>query len=1319
MIETPNKTPKLSSQGDFIAHLTLLLLIISPKLLFGASAYIPELRDPLEDPWQWINMEDLNIGMIHSMDVGPDGTIWVYSGKGLYSLDGSSLSRHGSLVLDDENLRSIGTIKTVNSNLVYMYGQYFFAIWKNGKWKLIEDNMAFAFRLAMAQDSENKLWLSSGNKIALVEDENLQWFVSPVTNPINNFTVDAAGRFWVVESSSGTVSCQVLEKNKLRIDRVWPELLKVPNVNARNLQNLNTQIICTTDGTIWAGNDHDSVLPVSLKPGSDSWETHDLEAAGGSNRIFSILESSDGIIRITASGSILRLDGKQWHVYESPEINLSQSRSILKESNDGYLWFFERFIRLSRIDYNSGKWRTLENLLFQCETDDGHQWFVEKDRRIVRHNPKDNSWLAFDEQDGAIETVTTLFARNDGNLWALGSDQGVAAIAVWDGETWTKRSIPKLGEMISPHSIGETSDNQLFLTGRPAGQGGNDWLFPEIAIFTDDLFAPQQYATYPEKLKKGFGTLSDGRVVFGGYNIQIWDGHSFQRSLELEEGLRYKWANNIESTKDGTIWFSFWSKGIARLKDGKWTHFTESDGLSSNYVSDILVLEDGQLAALTAKGLDRFDGSSWYNLELPGYGGVIGGSYLGQTSDGAIWINIANQGWFNDQVQEKPKHGQFVSLRYLPGSLPPDTTIKLLAEPDRYANSLLVGWAGNDVWSESPRKSLTYSYRTNDGDWSNYKKDLMTFLQDQEPGVLKIEARARDSDGNVDPTPAMIEVSITAPFWKTRWFIATIVVWAVAIAALIYALLLQRVRHISMLSRMRMQFMTNISHELRTPLTLIIGPLEKLVRFEKESGNSRLHSIVNETASMALRNAKRLNQLVEQLLEVRKLETGKYTPRQETFEIVSYTRLAIADFDNVAQTRSQRISFETETQSQWLKFDIDAYRKILDNLVLNAMKYSDQNATTRIRMSTTSGEEEAKRSIELTVEDEGVGIPEEMQSHIFEAFYTGSESKLSNVRSFGVGLALVKELVELNGGTVSVESPINENKSGSRFTVVFPNIESCENQEGETQESASSLTPLPIKQEKDREIVLVVDDQDEIREYLSQELSDEFDILLAKNGAEALEIATQEVPDLILSDVMMPEMDGIQLCREVRNSQPISHVPIILQTALPADDRKRIGIDAGAVDFISKPLSIPNLKGRIRNLLEIRKRFAERLKAQLIKTTDDEDEETADTDREFIERSREIMKEFLGHPNFGTEDFATKMGMSRATCYRKFKAVTNMPLAEFIKRYRMEKAVTLLERGEKAANVALKVGYSESSSFSRAFKSVYNRTPGKYKEQND
>lgn len=1264
-------------------------------------------------------MEDLNIGMIHSMDVGTDGTIWVYSGKGLYSLDGSSLTRHGALVRANKDVRSIGTIKIVNSNLVYMYGQYFFAIWKNGKWKLIEDNMAFAFRLAMAQDNENKLWLSSGNKIALVEDENLQWFVSPVSNPINNFTVDAAGRFWVVESSTGTVSCQVLDENELRIEKEWPNLLKVPNVNPQNLQNLNTQIICATDGTIWAGNDHESVLPVSLSPDSDSWTTHDLELAGGSNRIFSILESSDGIIRITATESILRLDDNEWHVYENPEINLSQSRSILKESNDGNLWFFERFVRLSRIDYNSGKWRTLENLLFQCETDDGYQWFVEKDRRVVRHNPKENSWIAFDKEDGAIDKVATLFARNDGSLWALGSDQGVAAVAIWNGDAWTKRHLPKLGEMISPHSVGETADNQLFLTGRLAGQGGNDWLFPETAIFTNDLFAPQQYTTYPEKLKRGFGTLSDGRVIFGGYNLQIWDGYSFQRSLELEEGLRYKWANNIETTDDGAVWFSFWSKGIARLKDGEWTHFTESDGLSSNYVADILVLADGQLAALTAKGLDRFDGSSWYNLELPGYEVVTGGSYLGQTNDGAIWVNIANQGWFNDLAQEKPKNGQFVSLRYLPGILPPDTTIELLAKPNRYANSLLVGWTGNDVWSESPRNSLTYSYRTNEGEWSIYKKNIITFLQDLKPGTLKIEARARDSDGNVDPTPAVMEMTIAAPFWKTRWFIATIVFWAIAIAALIYALLLQRVRHISMLSRMRMQFMTNISHELRTPLTLIIGPLEKLIRAEKESNDSRLLTIVNETASMALRNAKRLNQLVEQLLEVRKLETGKYTPKQEDFEIVSYTRLAIADFDNVAQSRSQRISFETETESLWLKFDIDAYRKVLDNLVLNAMKYSEQSSITRIHMSITPGENEAKRSVELTIEDEGVGIPEEMQSHIFEAFYTGSESKLSNVRSFGVGLALVKELVELNGGTVSVESPINENDSGSRFTVVFPDVERCIALESEKLEPASGLTQSPSKQEKDREIVLIVDDQDEIRQYLSLELSDEFDILLARNGVEALEIAIKEVPDLILSDVMMPEMDGIQLCREVRNSQPISHVPIILQTALPADDRKRVGIDAGAVDFISKPLSIPNLKGRIRNLLGIRKRFAERLKAQLIKAPDDDTEETTDSDSEFIERSREIMKEYLGHPNFGTEDFATKMGMSRATCYRKFKAVTNMPLAEFIKRYRMEKAVTLLERGEKAASVALKVGYSESSSFARAFKSIYNTTPGKYKDLKD
>lgn len=1275
--------------------------LISP--LGAATAYRPEVADPLEMPWNWSELSDIgNPEHVRCFEVSPDGSLWLGYSEGVARHDGNSLKRE--MGFDGRGLRRISATA---DNEIYVTASR--TLWRKseGEWYMFPDILSIPSPsdVGAVQHRDGTVWLAANRGFFLVVGDSLVFAGKVSQDPISAFDIDDRGRFWIVESPSGTARCLERIDGSFRELQSWPNLMNLGTGSREGSNHIVHDLLCAGDGTTWLVNAHPGAVPARIRLGVEAVERHDLKRLGGTNKNGSLSQTSDGFIRVTGAGTIHRFDGEAWRVHQKPSLRQNRGWSYIKEGPDGYVWLLERFIRLCRIDYQGLRWKTLNGLVFK-ESNEENRWYLSNENTVVREDLQDGSWYSFSQEDGLIEEPSSLAVLNNGTVWVVGSDRGVAAASFWDGLRWHRNVYPELG--INVKGIAE-DQNRLLLAGRVMrtisnGKASQPGLLIDLSGKIGD-----KMVDIPLKEVLDIKTLSDGRVLLSGEDIIEMDGEGFKSVLgERRSGLPFKRIQNFEISDNGDVWVANWGGGVVRHSEGEWTRFGLSDGLSSPYVADLLLLKSGQVAALNAKGLDRFDGKSWYSVEVPSLKDVSGVAQLEYSRDGVLWVNIDHSYWTTLVDLRHGEEREFFATRYSPSNAPSETELHLLSRSDQYSRSRLIRWTASALDFEGGARAHTFSYRQNGGKWSAFTSDRSLYLDNLKPGHHKIEARARDEDGNVDPTPAVLEFEVLEVFWETRWFLALSLVAILAILFLVYGLLWQRIRHVAAIDKLRVRFLTNVSHELRSPLTLIMGPLEKLVSLSPIASESR------NQAEMALRNAKRLNELVDQLLQLRQAEVGSRKEEKLACDAVEFVRTMASDFDALARTANQRVLFECNVDSAWLELDKDAVRKILDNLVLNSLKHSEEHASTCICLTVTPSDND-RYSIFISVSDEGSGISPNALPRIFDAFYIEKSGALPGVRNYGVGLALVKELVTALGGKIRAESPIclkDGSNGGARFDLVIPNIAACDAIDPERSDSMQGIVETP-KSSEDRLMVLVADDQEEIRTYLSQELAADYQVIEAGDGEEAFRRAVESVPDLILADVRMPKMSGIELCRELRSKDSTSHIPVILQTASDESGIRQEGLDTGAVDFLAKPFSLVRLRMKIGNLLRSRQRYAKRMKVKFLNEATSGE---VSVENVFIEKVRAILDEHLSDPDFNAAALAQKLALGKSSCYRKFMAVLNSSPSHFIKNYRLERSISMLAAGSTVAEVAVKVAYSDASAFNRAFKNYFGHTPSNYEK---
>ena len=517
-------------------------------------------------------------------------------------------------------------------------------------------------------------------------------------------------------------------------------------------------------------------------------------------------------------------------------------------------------------------------------------------------------------------------------------------------------------------------------------------------------------------------------------------------------------------------------------------------------------------------------------------------------------------------------------------------------------------------------------------------------------------------------------------------------------------------RKIEQATTRKLQFFTNVSHEIKTPLTLILGPLNKL------SKELPPDSPLADDIHIIKKNADRLKRVVSQLLDFRKVESNKMDMRVTEIDLITFIEDVSSYFDNMAQSKQIQYSFQHDVSSVMLWVDTDKMEKILANLLSNAFKFTPDGGTVTIRLQDHAG------YVILSVEDNGKGIQPQNLSSVFDQFFTAD-----HLTGTGIGLHLTHEFVGMHKGSIRVES-----EPGKR-TVFFVELPKGKSHFDESCVFAPSVTELSSgvanldTREMDEIVnrtydytILIVEDDPDINAYLQKELKPNFRILTAENGLVAVDILAKEKVSLVISDVMMPEMNGYELCKRIKSDIVFSHIPVILLTALSDDKQRMYGIASGADEFIQKPFNIEEVKLRIVRLLEERARlrnaFAQELQspaASGLKT-----DKAESMDELFMRKFMALIEESYPDSNFSIEKASEMLGLSRVHLYRKVKELTGVTPTDFLRNYRLKQAAALLRQKDCNVNeAAYATGFSSPPYFSKCFKAVYNITPTEYQEK--
>lgn len=750
---------------------------------------------------------------------------------------------------------------------------------------------------------------------------------------------------------------------------------------------------------------------------------------------------------------------------------------------------------------------------------------------------------------------------------------------------------------------------------------------------------------------------------------------------------------------DGNLWIST-NHGLVQFNPDKGTMntFDEKDGLQNNQFNEysFCSTSDGTLFFGGIKGISYFK-PNWLRqapvqLQLR----FTGLEVLGKTIVVQDGTHILSQSMDQtDRIVLGPEHKQF-SLYF--------NSFNYLSANRTYYMYKLDGI--DSTWQKTEDPKVSYS---------NLPAGTYQFL-----------VKSVGPNGEESKTRALI-INIEPLWYKSTLFYVVFVGVLLGLAYLAYRIISERIRtrnqlkaerldkeRVQYINQMKMDFFTNISHELRTPLTLLLAPLEEML------GRANPDKWLRKQQELMQVNAKRLYQLVDQLFEFKKTEQGTRKLQVTRADLISFVRDIYTSFKPLAEKNSIHFIYEPSEQELDTLFDPDALEKILFNLLSNAFKYTKAGETVSIKLCIQDD------YVNLVVSDTGIGIAQDQLEKIFERFYQ-VEGAGANLGS-GVGLAFTKRLVELHHGRIYAQSTVGQ---GSRFVVELPLSDQFYAGDIRTgtpdpvveviasaQEETANLHQ-DDKQDRHKAFhdarILLVDDNEHILSYLRGLLEDNFHIDTAADGQLALQYLENNPYDLVISDVMMPNLDGLHLCKRIKQNIKTSHIPVILLTAKSDDSQQLKGLEMGADDYISKPFSPKLLQARMYNMLKSRKRLKDYYAES--KEIMPENITFNPLDEAFLKDAIAIIEKHLSDSDFSIEKFSREIGMSRSNLYLKFKAITGESASDFIKRIRFTKSVELIKSKQYTmAQIAYMCGFNSPSYFSAAFRQYYGRMPSEYLE---
>lgn len=936
----------------------------------------------------------------------------------------------------------------------------------------------------------------------------------------------------------------------------------------------------------------------------------------------------------------------------------------------------------------------------------GKLWFA-TNNGISCWDQKTNQWKHFYYNiEKQAQVFLTICEDNQGRIWAGSYSSGVYVL---DSQT---------GRELAHYSRtdGNSPVVSNFILNIFKDSGGDLWFAVAGPEFITFQVKDQKFKVYRGEPVGCFAEWSDDQMFLGGSNGLALLNKKTGTVKKLLQDLLIRDMVII----DDNIWMGTGGSGLIRYnyKNGETEKWSTESGLPSNFVNGLvrsgdflwLGTENG-LCRFNLKDKNGFTYSSIYPLSRNSFNNTAhfkmrNGQLAWGTNNGALLFSP-------DLISETSSKGKIVfqdlmvsgrSVRELP-TFNLNTPVDSLKE-------IRLKYFQNTVSLEllpigiSPGSKFSWKMEGFDKQWSNPTTNRIITYTNIPSGQFTLKVRLHDGSSANVISERSIALKVIPPFWRTGWFIVLVLVIIAAVIVLYFLYYINRLKQKHTEEKVR--FFTNTAHDIRTSLTLIKAPVDELSRETQLSEPGRRY------LQLAKEQTRQLTAVVTQLMDFQKADIGKEHLVLTMTDIVSFVSNRIMMFESLAKSRNIELVFTADLQHYLSAIDETKMEKVVDNLISNAVKYSHPESKVDIHLK-CSGDQWS-----LEVKDSGIGISKKAQRMLFKEFYRSDNAINSKVVGSGIGLLLVKKYVDMHLGTVSCESQEN---AGSAFRIIIPakKIADANNSILLTPDSVLQKNTMPglILNGKDEMDhlpspdmkILVVEDNDELMHFMKSTLGREFTIHTAVDGKDAWNSIHETMPDLIISDVMMPNMDGYELCHLIKSTYETSHIPVILLTALSEKSEQLRGLGLGADDYLTKPFDMGLLIQKIKTIIRNRRIVGEKA-MKLVKNSPTEPILENEHNDQFMRKMLEVVKANISNAEFNKDDFASAMHVSSSLLYKKIKSLTDQSPTEFIKTYRLNHARELLEtRRHNVTEVSEMCGFTSIGYFSTVFKKHYGKSP--------
>ena len=1237
--------------------------------------------------------------------------------------------------------------KTLSGNRVVSIqedknGDIWVGTWKAGLNKLnIKTQKFFRFLpgqsiLTMKAGPDGTLWFSADNKIYRKQLNQGGFDLVRVVDAGIDITSIAPGpgtdTFWFGGWGAG------LNLHNLANDTRHERYLHNPKDENTITKNSIYSLLLDGNQVLWVGTwggglnirePNGTIKSVNLaKPSGQLKSEYEI--------ILSVFEDRSGTIWVgTDGGGVCKLQERKtsFNTYSPSNSALRDGHVLgITETSDNVIW----------ISTKAGGLHTLEK------------------GNIISH-PENFS----DQGNGSPPMVYTIYEDKNGTTW-FGTTSGLhkleqyrnakirAREVIFEPSAWTDQKVMALlmdrkgrfwvgtqqSGLYKSMNIGD--DKPSFKHYRASPTDSHSLSENRISYLFEDSQQRIWIGTY-----KGLYLYDERQDHFIGIHHIHGDPHSLSNDI----------INCINEDLSGNIWVGT-PGGLNMIKEEggilRSTYFTKKDGLPNDYINAILFDEEQHLWISCNGGIFEFNPDSHLIKVFTKQDGLQSNAFseaAAYKSDSGIMYFGGANGVTAFRPSEIPSPVTsplaFVSLKIMNREIHPRDTINdhvVLAKSISYSQSITLNHLDKVISIEvasidysSPEKNQ-FSFRLDgfDDNWVNTGSNRSITYTNLPSGTYKLHARSSDVGNIWNNDPIVMTINVLPAPWLTWWaylgyatliIVVGVVVWLeirkriqlkneLLKAQVIHARTQIEQHKEKEISEMKLRFFTNVSHELRTPLTLIASPLEEML-------SSELPGHVKEKLLLMNRHSNKLLSLINQLLDFRKTESGNLQLLIEQTELVKYVTTIFETFKHVAARRNIKYSLQSDLDHLFVEIDKNKIEIAVTNIISNAFKYSPDGSDIQCYLSVERDSEANKIYCLIQVRDTGRGMSKEDLDKIFDLYYQVSVSESMKVAGSGIGLSIVKEVVQAHGGEVTVTSEVGQ---GSVFTIRVPIKQSPSlsivsfSRDSASHEVVEELLIEDGVQDNDdseKPILLVIEDTEELRTYLTDYLKRSYSVFSASNGEAGLKVALAKIPDLIISDVMMPAMDGFELCRRIKTNEKTSHIPVILLTAKIMPENELQGLSTGADDYIKKPFIPSILDARIKSLLKARKQLKEYYSRKI--TLQPTNLEITSYDEVFLKKAMTFIEVNLLNPEFNNESLEKELGMSHSTLYRKIKALTGMSIHEFIRSIRLKRAAQLLESGCSISEAAYQTGFSEMKYFRSYFKAQFGCLPSEYVKTKD